>query len=205
MPKATFEQLPPVKRTMIQSAIESVFLTKPTSKITVSDLVREADIPRGSFYQYFEDLDDVFNYLFDTALRAYEEEILSRVRNQRHTVFSYLRVSFDRDLVFLTRYPYQKILTKFFSSPGHHGLTYEDYIKRRDTFFDTLLSYLDTTVFLGLDPPRIKKLYFFIIQFKMQTLQGVLKQKQTYEEAKQHYEWFLNLIETGLQEMSKDA
>ncbi len=205
MPKTTFEQLSQAKRTSIQSAIEAVFLSKPTSKITVSDIVREAEIPRGSFYQYFEDLDDVFNYLFDTAIHAYEAEILSRVRDQNHTVFSYLRVSFDRDLIFLTQFPYQKILTKFFSSPGHHGLTYEDYMKRRDTFFDTLLSHLDTTIFKGLEPTRIKKLYFFIIQFKMQTLQGVLKQKQNHDEAKQHYEWFLSLIETGLQEMNKDA
>ncbi|TVP94481.1 MAG: TetR/AcrR family transcriptional regulator [Acholeplasmatales bacterium] len=202
MPKPTFYQLPKPKRQTIQSAIESVFLNKAISKITVSDIVRAADIPRGSFYQYFDDLDDMFNHLFDTALVAYENEILSRVRDRHHTVFSYLRSSFDRDLVFLTRTPYQKILTKFFSSTGHHGITYEDYIKRRDTFFETLLAHLDTTVFSGLEASRIKKLYFFIVQFKMQMLQGVLKQRQAHDEAKQHYEWFLRLIETGLQEMN---
>lgn len=63
MPKATFFNLSNEKQNRIMDAIMDEFGRHTYEHINLSNIVRDSDIPRGSFYQYFTDKDDVFNHL----------------------------------------------------------------------------------------------------------------------------------------------
>lgn len=63
MPKDTFNHLPDDKKNRIIEAIMDEFGRHTYEHINLSNIVRDAGIPRGSFYQYFTDKDDVFNHL----------------------------------------------------------------------------------------------------------------------------------------------
>lgn len=63
MPKETFFHLPDDKKNRIIEAIMDEFGRHTYEHINLSNIVRDAGIPRGSFYQYFADKDDVFNHL----------------------------------------------------------------------------------------------------------------------------------------------
>ena len=65
MPKDTFFNLENEKRDKIKAAAKAEFLANPLRKARVSNIVTEAGIPRGSFYQYFEDLDDLYYYIVE--------------------------------------------------------------------------------------------------------------------------------------------
>ena len=56
MPKATYLKLPEEKKQRIYAACKTEFADKPFHQATVRNIVQSLDIPRGSFYQYFEDL-----------------------------------------------------------------------------------------------------------------------------------------------------
>lgn len=60
MAKATFERLDKVKKERLQLALRDFFEETPIEEINVSNIVKALDIARGSFYQYFEDLDDCY-------------------------------------------------------------------------------------------------------------------------------------------------
>lgn len=60
MPKDTFDNLNPDKKDKVSSVLKKFFQTKPFHEITVKEIVQELDIARGSFYQYFEDLEDAY-------------------------------------------------------------------------------------------------------------------------------------------------
>lgn len=63
MPTTTFFNLPAEKRErLIQGAMEE-FVKVPVNKASVSNIILNADISRGSFYQYFEDINDLYFYL----------------------------------------------------------------------------------------------------------------------------------------------
>ncbi len=64
MPKKTFFNLPEEKRKRIIDAALAVFSNTPYKKVTIDAIVEAADIPKGSFYQYFEHKDDLYKYLF---------------------------------------------------------------------------------------------------------------------------------------------
>ena len=69
MPKATFYNLPAPKQQKIIAAGLQEFAAVPYSMAKVANIVKAADIPRGSFYQYFEDLLDLYGHLWDLAIQ----------------------------------------------------------------------------------------------------------------------------------------
>jgi AcrR family transcriptional regulator len=65
MPKPTFFRLPDEKRQRLMDAAVQEFTRAPFAKASVSNIIQTAGIPRGSFYQYFEDKQDIFFYMLE--------------------------------------------------------------------------------------------------------------------------------------------
>ncbi|WP_226670359.1 TetR/AcrR family transcriptional regulator [Metabacillus litoralis] len=63
MPTQTFFNLPEDKKIHIIEAAVDEFFDKGYEKMSISKLIVSAKIPRGSFYQYFEDKDDLYKYI----------------------------------------------------------------------------------------------------------------------------------------------
>lgn len=64
MPTQTFYNLDKEKQNrIIESAIDE-FSIRSFNEAKLSNIIRESKIPRGSFYQYFEDKMDIYKYIF---------------------------------------------------------------------------------------------------------------------------------------------
>ncbi len=64
MPKTTFFHLSEEKRNRIINAAILQFSKTHYNKVTIDSIVQEAKIPKGSFYQYFSNKDDLYLYVF---------------------------------------------------------------------------------------------------------------------------------------------
>lgn len=62
MPKDTFLNLPELKRARILEAAVDEFAEKRFSEASINSIIKAAAIPRGSFYQYFSDKEDLYLY-----------------------------------------------------------------------------------------------------------------------------------------------
>lgn len=65
MPKNTFYNLKSDKIKRILNAALEEFALHDYEHVNIQNIVKNAQISRGSFYQYFSDLDDLFMYLVD--------------------------------------------------------------------------------------------------------------------------------------------
>ncbi len=65
MPKDTFTRLNEKKQIRIFEAALNEFSVKNFNESKLSNIIKEAMIPRGSFYQYFENKLDLYKYVFD--------------------------------------------------------------------------------------------------------------------------------------------
>jgi AcrR family transcriptional regulator len=65
MPKQTFYNLPKDKQKRIIDAAINAFSTKVYEQVNLSEIIQNAQIPRGSFYQYFQDKRDLYFHLID--------------------------------------------------------------------------------------------------------------------------------------------
>jgi len=75
MPTTTFFNLPEEKRSRIVEAAIEEFADNSLDKANVTRIVEAADIPRGSFYQYFDDLLDAYRYVLHLGAEAKMEYI----------------------------------------------------------------------------------------------------------------------------------
>lgn len=66
MPSQTFLNLPEEKRQRILNAAVEEFAKYSFNDVSIAGIIELAEIPRGSFYQYFSDLKDLYKYLFHT-------------------------------------------------------------------------------------------------------------------------------------------
>lgn len=66
MPSTTFYNLPAEKRERLLSAARAEFARVPYEEASVNRMIRAAGIPRGSFYMYFTDKEELFRFLMET-------------------------------------------------------------------------------------------------------------------------------------------
>ncbi len=70
MPTQTFFRLPEEKRARLTEAAWKEFTSVRFADASINRIVRDAHIPRGSFYQYFGGKEDVFFLLLDSLYEA---------------------------------------------------------------------------------------------------------------------------------------
>ncbi len=204
MAKKTFDNLPPGKRRAIIDALRTVFLDKPIHSISVADVVREATIARGSFYQYFDGLEDAFTTLVDESLTAFESEIMARVQGKKLPFFTYLRDAFEKDYAFFRDAPHHEVVRKFFMPNQLYTVDYEGYRQRKESFYRTFLAALDTAALDHLSTRRTMMLYYHLSHVKIQSIHKAIKGHASLTEAKEAYHWLLDVVEAGLKETKPD-
>lgn len=83
MPKTTFFNLSEEKRNSVMNASKKEFSRVSLNEALVKNIVLDAGIPRGSFYQYFEDIDDCFYYVLDTYSKDIKQKLLLNLNNSK--------------------------------------------------------------------------------------------------------------------------
>jgi len=133
MPKQTFLNLPEEKRnTIIHAAIEE-FAEYGLENASTNRIVANSGISKGSFYQYFEDKQDVFMYL----LTVLEQEKLEFFKG-RHPpsanmdTFGYFRWMIKTGMEFNSSHPLltQAISRVMFGEGMYYGNTFADVRER---------------------------------------------------------------------------
>lgn len=81
MAKQTFLNLNVEKRKKIISALKEEFSRVALKDAKVSNIIKNAKIPRGSFYQYFNDLDDAYYYVIDEYSTNIKKYLVDDLKN----------------------------------------------------------------------------------------------------------------------------
>lgn len=68
-------------RKLIISALADLMQGKPLDKITVTDVVRQAEINRGTFYAHYKDIPDVIDHLIQRAFAGIREVLSEQANN----------------------------------------------------------------------------------------------------------------------------
>lgn len=83
----TFYNISEDKRERLLAAAKAAFSSGPRSSITVSDIVDRAGIARGSFYQYFDTLEDVLSALWESIRREKQERFSTIIKESGGDLF----------------------------------------------------------------------------------------------------------------------
>lgn len=87
MPKQTFFNLNEEKRKNIERAITNEFSKVSIEELSISRIVEEAKIPRGSFYQYFKDKEDAIKYIIEKYIQIEHKKIEQFLKETNGDIF----------------------------------------------------------------------------------------------------------------------
>ncbi|MDQ7093530.1 TetR/AcrR family transcriptional regulator [Desulfosporosinus sp. PR] len=79
MPKTTFYNLSKEKRERIFDAAVKEFSIRSFSQASLNQIIKNAGIPKGSFYQYFNNKEDLYLYMLEEAGKE-KTELLSQAK-----------------------------------------------------------------------------------------------------------------------------
>ena len=92
----TFLRLPEEKRTRILDAAWEEFTDYSFASASINRIVRRAEIPRGSFYQYFTDKGDLFSYLVEDVRTQMLGEFNALLTEAEGDLFRTTLLAYDR-------------------------------------------------------------------------------------------------------------
>ena len=96
MPTNTFFRLPEEKRQRLLDAAWGEFTRVSYVDVSINRIIQQAHIPRGSFYQYFSDKEELFYYLLEDV-RSYFANLLGELLEEtRGDLFAMTLAAFDR-------------------------------------------------------------------------------------------------------------
>ena len=95
MPKTTYFHLKEEKREKIEKALEKEFGRVPFEKASISNIIKDAQIPRGSFYQYFEDKEDAIKYIVQKYIMIEHNIIYDALKETKGDIFNMAVLAFE--------------------------------------------------------------------------------------------------------------
>jgi len=106
MPYETFYNLPVEKQENILSVSIMEFANQPYASASISAIVRDAGIAKGSFYQYFADKKDLYLYVVQLSM-ARKLELVTQFKSSNNNLktFDYLKWMMQASVQFELAYP----------------------------------------------------------------------------------------------------
>lgn len=96
MPKETFFHLSKEKQRRIMKAAKKEFSRAPLGEASIAQIIKDAEIPRGSFYQYFEDKEDLYFYYFKSMHRNARQELQVAMEQANGNLFDGFELYFSK-------------------------------------------------------------------------------------------------------------
>jgi len=87
MPKNRFFNLPEEKKNRIIKATINELSRVSDFEISINKIIQEAGIPRGSFYQYFEDKNDLIQYIMQDYIQLLKTWIEKTLKTNEGDIF----------------------------------------------------------------------------------------------------------------------
>jgi len=96
LPTETFFHLPAEKQKRIMNAAKKEFSRLPLKDASIATIIKDAEIPRGSFYQYFENKEDLYYYYFHTLKSDSQRDLIRSIQHEKGDLFAGFEWYFSR-------------------------------------------------------------------------------------------------------------
>ncbi|MCL5277210.1 MAG: TetR/AcrR family transcriptional regulator [Deltaproteobacteria bacterium] len=145
--------LPEQRKQSILSSAKEMFAIKGYHETSISDIIKRADIARGTFYLYFKDKRGVFDALFDELLSRINSDVKRVVvGDDQKPPLGQIADNMKRVFQFATDDPeLARIL--FRHAPGLDTITDQ----KIDSFYNKLTSVVESALTLGTQMGLVKQ------------------------------------------------
>ena len=130
MPKETFLKLSKEKQQKVINSAKKEFARVPIENVSIKNIVEEADIARGSFYQYFENKEDLLIYILKENSEKLNTKLKNKVKETNGDVFELYIFLYDSMIEEFTDNSDQELFKQIFINLKSSDENVFDLVKR---------------------------------------------------------------------------
>lgn len=200
MPKQRFYNLPIEKRERILNSAIEEFSRVPVNDISINKIVKGANISRGSFYQYFENKNDLIHEI----MSSYKDIILDNIKNhlikKDIDVFELSIEIVEQTITFMNKENNQKLCFYVFDNMKNNEDFFHEVIgvEELNNVIDMLISLVDISTFKYSNRTDIINVFNIISAIGCKTIMKVIKQPQNKSTFMEEFKRQLMIIKTGI-------
>lgn len=200
VPKQTFFNLPEEKKATLIRAARKEFSRVPLNDALIANIVKGAGVSRGSFYQYFEDKDDLYFYLLDKNTEDRWAVFVSELKKHDGDLFAAMTGMFYSTLSLINEKDTRDFYSNMFLNMNYKiEKTFKHTVKLEE-FNKQMSNVLPLIQIEDLHAANNEEL-FHMLQITMtimiQALMLKFAQELSDEEAAKHFELQLKLVKRG--------
>lgn len=199
MIKQTFYNLPITKRERIYQAIKTEFDRVPLDKISINSIIKEANISRGSFYQYFDDKGDLYDIFADRVMDSIKECFTNTLVKYKGDLFATMEEVMSLHFIKVSQPKAKSQMQKFVPGVSVNAKSILDRICERSiTYFNELIPNIDTRKFsFDNSPEDIRILFEMLMSVSKNAIFYVLFMDIDTDEAIKIFNKKLKIIKNG--------
>jgi len=199
MIKQTFYNLPETKRERIYQAIKTEFDRVPLDKISINSIIKEANISRGSFYQYFDDKGDLYDIFADRIMDSIKECFTNTLVKYKGDLFATMEEVMSQHFTKVSQPKAKSQMQKFVPGVSVNVKSILDRICERSiTYFNELIPNIDTRKFsFDNSPEDIRILFEMLMSISKNAIFDVLFMDIDTDEAIKILNKKLKIIKNG--------
>lgn len=199
MIKQTFYNLPITKRERIYQAIKTEFDRVPLDKISINSIIKEANISRGSFYQYFDDKGDLYDIFADKIMDSIKECFTNTLVKYKGDLFATMEEVMSLHFIKVSQPKAKSQMQKFVPGVSVNAKSILDRICERSiTYFNELTPNIDTRKFsFDNSPEDIRILFEMLLSISKNAIFDVLFMDINTGEAIKIFNKKLKIVKNG--------
>ncbi|KMY54061.1 TetR family transcriptional regulator [Bacillus sp. FJAT-27231] len=201
MPKQTFFHLPKDKRDTLIQAAKKEFSRVPLHEASIANIIKEAEIPRGSFYQYFEGKEDLYYYLLNQISEKNNERFITTLKEKNGDIFEAFIASFQFMIQNHRNQEYKNFFKNTFLNMNYkmeNTLANNIYEENRKNQYLSMIRLINTKNLNIRDEREIQHVLKIIVSVTFHNLVQVFGKDLTDEEALKYYVEQMELLKRGL-------
>ncbi|NBI10299.1 TetR/AcrR family transcriptional regulator [Colidextribacter sp. OB.20] len=188
MPSSTFFRLPEEKRHRLIDACWGELTRVRFTDVSINRIIAAAHIPRGSFYQYFSDKEDLIRYLLEDLRQYFITLLRETLTEAKGDLFALPLIAYDR---FISRQGHtDPMLTLFIRLMTlNKGMDFQSLIGGHESFLpDPLWEVVDPSCLRRSDREYADQVFHLacaVLAFAIvETLEGSVQSPQVREKIK---------------------
>ena len=198
MPKETFFNLPKEKKEKITNAILKEFSRENFNKASISNIIKEAKIPRGSFYQYFEDKEDAIKYIIESFVENEQKELQSFLIKSKGDIFETSLKLFEHLIEKSSEKEKLRLYKNILEESRKNNISIFDEKPRKNDKKEDFIKYINTENFEVKDKEDLKDVIEVLMILTRNTTINVISKKVEKEEGKKELLKQFEILKRGV-------
>lgn len=194
MPRETFYRLSEEKKENIETAIKKELSRVSIAEMSINKIIYDANIPRGSFYQYFENKEDAIKIVVNRYIETEAKLIRSILKRNNGNIFA------------ITVEMYDYIIEQYFNKYTILYINIFDFLRKQthNVMTSTQVSKERIGKYINLDILKFDSNEDINMMMKMlsiltrSTILEVFRKKLSIEEGRKQLESQIKILQKGM-------